>query len=235
MLYAQYVSGKERALMAWTLFNWGSRGLHYNAGNGVYVAQVLIPRAMQINLRGFDTYGNELLHVFGAVVASGAVGFSDCDAVAIAVANWASTSGGLKELIPTTFEIVDATVTARDVLNGPQATRIVGAVGTRAGDAAPGSVTLALKKAGEIAARWARGRFYTWPMVTTDYLENAFIGTYVAEAIASYNTLRTDLDAAGYPLVVLSNSHASAEPIQVILAVDSLVDCQRRRLSGRGS
>jgi hypothetical protein len=190
---------------------------------------------VQINLRGEDTTGNELMHVFGAAVAVGPVTLTDTDAIAGIVANWASTAGGILELIPTTFNILDVVCTARDVIEGPQTTLPIGVPGTRAGDPAPGSITLALKKAGVVAARWARGRFFAWPPTVDDYAENLFTSGYVSDALGAYNNLLGELDGGGYPLVVLSNSHAQIAPVSVIVAVDTLVDCQRRRLQGRGA
>lgn len=218
--------------MAWRAFNWGSRGPHWDAGNGVYVAQVLIPNGIQVNLQGNDTTGNELLHVFGAFSETSPITYDDCLAVANAVASWATSS--LKPLIPTTFAIRQVIATARDVLEGPQAQVGIAIAGTRSGDPNPGNVTLALKKAGVVAARWAKGRFFMWPATTDDIIENRFQTGYVVDAISAYDTLRTALAGAGYPMVILSNSHARTSPVSVVTAVDTNVDSQRRRLNGRG-
>lgn len=199
------------------------------------MAQVLIPRGIQINLRGEDDQGNELLHVFGAAVESGPVTYDDCSGVAGIVGNWAITSGGLKELIPTSFSILEVVATARDVVEGPQATLPVFSNGTKTADRLPGNSTLALKKAGIIAARWARGRFYAWPATVDDVTGNRFVGGYVTAAKDAYNHLLTAMEGGGWPMVILSNSHAQIALVSVITTVDDNVDSQRRRLNGRGA
>src|SRR5689334_7522614 len=141
--------------MAWRPFNWGSRGPYFDTGGGIYVAQVLIPQAVQINLRGSTQTGNELMHVFGAITPASPVTYDDCLAVATAVASWASVTGGIRGIIPNVTQVNDVVVTARDVVEGPQATLPINTLGTRSGDPAPGSITFALKKAGNRAARWA--------------------------------------------------------------------------------
>lgn len=223
--------------MAWRLFNWGSRGPHYDAGLGVYVATILIPQAAQISLFGHTQDGALLMHSFHVRAPHTPVTLSDVTDIAGNVASWAATAPGLKSLVNELVSIDRVVVTAIDVLEGPQHEIGINVGGTRTGNPTPNEVCLALKKAGVNRGRSRRGRFYTWPMVTSDISTtngNSFGGTYRSECLTVYNALLTDLTGGGSPLCIASFRHGVLYDVNAIISTDELVDHQDRRAGGRG-
>lgn len=227
--------------MAWTLFNWGARGPHYDTGNGVYVATVLIPHCVQVNIKGSLGTGEELLHVFHCSTTDAEPSSGDTDAIAGIVNTWATANWG-PELVRSSDTIDQIVATSRAVLNGPQSTIGVGVHGGRDGAdgaiALPASVTVALKKSTGLAGRSNRGRFYAWPMWSSDLdptFTNILNSAYALLVVEKYTDLLTNLASGGYPMGVASTVNATIRPVTSIVLVDTVVDNQRRRLPGRGA
>lgn len=224
--------------MAWRLFHWGTRGFTYDTGGGVYVAFIPIPNCIQINLKGEDATGNELLHVFDVIKSGAPPVLSDCLLAANTVAAWWTST--FKAFTRTDLTANEVIATSRAVVNGPQATVIINQQGTRAGDTQPlpNAITVAVKKDAGQAGRSYRGRFYIWPFYYGD-LDAAFPNlinpTFAGNIITAYDALTTALTAAGVPLGVASNVLGQINPITGLSLVDTTVDVQRRRLPGRGA
>lgn len=223
--------------MAWSLFNWGSRGPHYDAGLGVYVATVLIPQAAQVSVFGHTEDGALLMHSFHVRAPHTPVTLTDVTDIAGNVASWCATPPGLQSLCHELVHIDRVVATAIDVVNGPQAEEPVGIAGNRAGVPMPSEVCLALKKSGINRGRSFRGRFYTWPMVQADIdpvHPNQFLGAYITNALTVYRALLTDLTSGGSPLCIASFRHGALYDVHNIVITDELVDHQDRRAGGRG-
>lgn len=115
--------------------------------------------------------------------------------------------------------------------------------GLQGGSALPGNATWCLKKATLSSGRSHRGRWYYVG------LTSAFFGTTAdnisalaaANVLATLNSLIAALAAGGHTMVVVSYvSNKTCRPIGIttpvtqFVAVDNLIDSQRRRLAGRG-
>lgn len=224
--------------MTWRAFNWGSRGPTYDAGGGVYVATILIPHCVQVNLRGSDEEGDELLHIFDVISPNVLPTLSDCFLINASVQAW--INGSFKPFVRSVDNILEVIATSRAEINGPQSTLSVGLTGGRSpgGTPLPSGTTFAVKKSGVRAGRSYRGRFYMWPMWSID-LEpldgNRVTSTYLTLAVTTFEALRSQLVTNSFTLGVASNVLATISPVASIDAVDYRVDSQRRRLSGRGA
>lgn len=200
------------------------------------MAHTLIPFGVQINLQGAYPDGQELMHVFGAQVTHAPITHADCENIGNVVSSWAAAS--LVTLLNPLIVITQLTVTARDLVNGAQDSRALGVIGTDSpGNILPPSTTLALKKVTGVRGRRNRGRFFVWPANQSHQDSthpSLFKPAYVAQAISVYLNLMSDLDTAGTPLSILSETDAAAKPVLNIVAVDYAMDSQRRRDLGRG-
>jgi hypothetical protein len=202
------------------------------------VAFIPIANCIQVNLKGEDATGDELLHVFDVIKSGAPPVFSDCVLAANTVAAWWTSN--FKAATRTDIRANEVIATSRAVVNGPQATVIINELGTRAGDAQPlpNAITLAIKKDSQQAGRSFRGRFYIWPFYYGD-LDPVFVNivtsSFATSIVATYTALATALTAAGQPLGVASNVLGAINPISGLSLVDINVDVQRRRLPGRGA
>lgn len=218
---------------AWEEFNWGSRGLQYKVG-GVIVAHHFWPNTMQVNVYGHDERNGMLLNVFH-VIAPGTVTGTDTDAVAAAVCSW--VGGEYKNTWALNISSDRVVVTDVSVIDSVQSEVTCNNSGTLIGNTLPSQNTLAVKKSTGFSGRANRGDWYVWP-ATEQQLElldgNLFQQSYVDDCVARLESLRTDLAAAGYTLVVASQANGTTTEVKHFVATDRLVDSQNRRGGGRG-
>jgi len=217
----------------WELFNWGSRGAAYKVG-GVIVADFFWEKTMQVNVYGHDESNGLLLNVFH-VTADVAIDRSVCLAVAEIVKAWMQLE--YKACWAENISSDRVVVTDVSQVDGFQAELAANASGTLIGAAVSSSVTLAVKKSTGRSGRANRGDWYTWPC-TLSQLEpldsNLFLESHRDNCVARLETLRGDLLAGGFALVVASEATGHTRPVENFVATDRAVDSQRRRLKGRG-
>lgn len=223
--------------MAWTLFNWGSRGPTWDTGGGVYVAFIPIPNCVQVNLKGHDEDGNELLHVFDVIKSGAPPVYSDCLNIALAVKGWVNTD--FKTYLRDDTHVDQIVATSRAEVNGPQATVGLLVTGVRATvNPLPSEVTVALKKSSLRAGRSYRGRFFAWPFMEADLQSpdaNQVTTEFAALVAGVYSNLIDAMHTGGWELGVASNVLAQVNPVESITMVDLTIDRQGRRSSGRGA
>lgn len=89
--------------------------------------------------------------------------------------------------------------------------------------------------------RSSRGRFYVPGIPNSQHVDSRLSGAWVANVVAAFSTLLFALTSVGAELVVVSRySEGEERPtpvkyvVQSAIAVDNIVDSQRRRLPGRG-
>jgi len=222
--------------MAWRLFNWGSRGLHYETLPGVYVAAIYIPRCIQGTLFAENTgTGQQLLNVFDFEAPATPVTAADCQAVDNILVTW--WVNAYRALCGNTIRARRAVAVGRDQVEAATWEIAMSTDGTRGAAVNPTEVTLCLKFAGNNIGRNRRGRHYAFPGVATDLVSGGvdrFTNVYVSAATSVFASLVTDATAAGYPLRVASNVRQALYPVSHVVAVDDLIDSMRRRSSGRG-
>jgi len=228
--------------MAWRLFNWGSRGPTWETDvTGVYVATILIPHCVQVNIMGHTDTGEQLITALDVFTDNAVPTITDVGNAANNTANWVND-----HFIPdlaTDKQTVDQVIaTSRAVVDGPQATAAIGAMGGRTPATGqtylPNNVTIALKKSSQRAGRSYKGRLYAWPFLTSDLdltNKNQISPDFALTLFSVYGALNTALTGDGLTLGVASNVLAACTaPIDFIL-VDRTIDSQRRRLPGRGA
>lgn len=116
-------------------------------------------------------------------------------------------------------------------------------IGAQSGQQFPPSATFAVKLSSGLTGRSSRGRLFV-PGLTAAMSPQPCTFLYAANAngiVAALNTLKGNLAAGGHTLCITSYSHDKAwRATAVNYAVtgisysDLSVDCQRRRLAGRG-
>src|SRR6185295_7117835 len=142
--------------MAWRLFNWGSRGAHWEALPGVYVAAIYIPKCIQGTLFAENTgTGQQMLHVFDFEAPATPVTAADCQAVDNILITWWVNS--YRHMCANTVRARRAVAVGRDQVEAATWEIAMSTDGDRGATALPTEVTLCLKFAGNNIGRNRRG------------------------------------------------------------------------------
>src|SRR5689334_14688871 len=148
--------------VSWVLFQWGSRGLYYDTGLGVYVAHEFIDHGIQVTVFGHGEDAEELLHTFHVSATAVLPDSTDCLAVANAVHGWViDASDGLNKLCHTGVEFDRVVAQSIAEFEGPFAELVIGSSGTRTGDHMPSLLCMNVKKSSDHGGRSRRGYFAT--------------------------------------------------------------------------
>lgn len=224
--------------MAWTLFQWGSRGLYYDTGLGVYVAHIFIPHAIQITLFGLDGRNDELLHTFHVSTVDPLPSGADCALAATTVHDW--VTGGVSpfvHILGDTITVVRVVAQSIAEFEGPYAEVAIGEVGDRGNPASPSVLTLNVKKHGDTTGRSHRGYFATWPTAITDIDiadTNLWTTGYVDKVLATYGDLMGSLGARSLPLAIASRARGELEEVTGLSVVTRAIRNRHTRASGIG-
>lgn len=221
--------------MAWSLFQWGSRGLWYKTDFvGIYAMHIFIPDAVRIVVRGQGTAGQELMHTFHAKNPAGAPDYAFCLSTANIVSQWVTNF--YRHFWASGIHLNDVTVTGCDTAPASQAQVSNNVAGDRAGISLPSSITCRLKFGTNTSGRRHLGGASVWPANENDYLdEDRFQPAYMSAIISTFNQLLFLMNAGGSPLAIASYAAGQAYPILRVLAVDDIVDSRRRRTNTRGA
>lgn len=224
------------ALPPWTLFQWGSRGLHYTTGiPEIYVAHIFIANGIRAVLRGHASEGQELLHVFYARAANAHPDYADCLAVNSAITDWWNSQ--YRNMANTGVEMTDVTSTGTDAAPAAQANTIIGTLGSRLGVFISPGNTLAIKATTHVSGRRNRGGKRPFPAVINDLQspgEDRYTDAYRNAVVGVFNNLVAAMGSAGYPLCFASYADVAMKQIASFVAVDDYMDGMSRRLLGRG-
>jgi len=222
--------------MAWRLFRWGSRGEWYETDfPGVFaMAHIFIPDGVRVVIQGSGLYSQELINVIGVQVPGGGPpAVADCAAIALTVRQWWENT--YKNMVPATTFVNQITATSMAVAPGPQAQQVSTTVGSRAGTQVSDTVTLCLKLGTNLTGRRNRGRFFSWPAVLTDLqTPDIFTAGYANAMIQVLGDLGARLATAGYVWAIASPTDAAMKPIVRVVAVDRVIDTQKRRKTTAG-
>lgn len=115
-------------------------------------------------------------------------------------------------------------------------------VGGSSTDALPFNCAMCISFRTDHRGRSGRGRNYVAGLTEADQIASVITSTRVSAAVAAYTTLKgAGTFTPGLEWVVVSRfsggvprAQALVQPITTVLAVDSIIDSQRRRLPGRG-
>lgn len=221
-------------MMAWDPFQWGSRGLWYTTPEeGIYVAHEFIPNGIRVVLEGTDTTAQHMLHVFNVRGPNAAPDYADCLAAATAVASWWDTQ--YRNMVTSLIAGRRVVATGLNAVPAAQATVLLTTVGNRGATPLPASVSCGLKWYTHSSGRRHYGRVFAWPMSQNDANGDLFTPAYMGAIIGVMNNLLLSLNTAGYPLVIFSRTDLALYNVSGVVAIDSVVDSRRRRLTGRGS
>jgi len=118
-----------------------------------------------------------------------------------------------------------------------------GLVGTNLGQAAPNQNTICVSLRSGAAGRSARGRLYWMGLTEEQYNGNVMDAPDLTAIVGAVDNLRAQLIAGGYHWMIVSYIHNNAPrvggpvyfDILSVLAVDNVLDSQRRRMPGHGT
>lgn len=226
---------EEATIMAWELFNWGSRGPWYKTGvDGIYMAHIFIPNGVRVVLRGQGTSGQELLHTFHALNPAGTPDYAFCLGAATTVSQWVTNF--YRHFWASGIACRDVTATGMDTVPAAQAQVSNTIAGDRIGISLPSQTSLRLKFGTNTSGRRHEGGASLWPANENDYLdEDRYTTAYVNAAIATFTQLVALMNTNGSPLSIGSLADAKVYPILRVVAIDDIMDSRRRRTNTRGA
>lgn len=192
----------------------------------------------QVELR-FVQEGQQVENVFH-VRQLGPFDVAALTAAAQAFATWWTTS--MDTYVASAVSLNEIVARGMESVTDPAISFVTGlpAIGASASGGLPNNVTAAVKWTTALAGRSYRGRTYHVGLTEAQVGGSTIDATVRTNLQGVYNTLITDLDAAGFTLVVASRISGGVERLAgvgtTILAavLDSTTDSQRRRLPGRG-
>lgn len=221
--------------MAWRLFQWGARGLWYETDVlGVYMAHIFVVDGVRVVIQAIGGELTEYLNVMHVQVPGGVpASFGDVTAIAGVFLAW--YNGQYRNMFPSSLTGTQIVATGMASAPAPQALATGLLAGTRTGTQLPGDATLCVKLATHLSGRRHRGRFYAWPAVQSDLqTASGYTLAYANALLGVLGNLGAALTTAGYALAVASLTDGQMYPVTAFVAVDRIMDAQRRRLPGRG-
>lgn len=152
---------------------------------------------------------------------------------------WTSFLKGALNQGTTLREILATDMTAQ---GAPQYRQVVNQAGTNVGGVVPLNSAIVVSHRTAKRGRSYRGRTYIsgWP-VTQLQTANTLVGSTATAFANGFASLRTTLDGHGFDQIIATKQHngavvSPAEVNEVIASiVDTALDSQRRRLTGRGT
>lgn len=199
------------------------------------MAHVLIPGGMRVVLQARDVTEGELINVFHVKALESSISYADCLSVANTFKDF--WDNYYRHLCSDQIHGTQVVVTGTDTVPAAQASVGLTTTGDRVGTGLTTSITLAIKGVTHIAGRRYRGRNYLFPAVQPDLQPlnpDVFNPGYVNAAVGVFNNLIANLSITNYALGVGSYTDGAIRPYTSYVAVDDLVDAQRRRLQLRG-
>lgn len=167
---------------------------------------------------------------------------SEREALNTALATWFTSTG--RDMISSANALTQITTVNQEAANAPSSVLVVSpAIGGNNASTSfvPTSATCCATLRTALRGRSYRGRMYLAGPGSSGLLDNIHLtSTYIATVIAALGSLKTAIDALGAVWVIVSHFASNAAranglktPVSAI-AVDNLIDNQRRRLGGRG-
>lgn len=106
--------------------------------------------------------------------------------------------------------------------------------GGEANPGLPGNVSFCISLRTALAGRSTRGRKYIVGLPETAVTGNTYDADHIAAHLVAFANLLDALSFVGAPLAVFSKTIPALTTVVTAVAVDNVVDSQRRRLTGRG-
>lgn len=172
---------------------------------------------------------------------SSAFGTADLEALGDAIIDWWTTN--LSGVVSSQYQLREVYVTDLTTDTSAAVTRVPDpdVFGTVGGEIMPLNVSWALSFRTAFRGRSFRGRNYFCGFVTDQISSNTVNNDTVIAIKNAYLALFATATDAGVTWVIASRFHNKAPrtagvtaPVIAIVAVDNVVDSQRRRLPGRG-
>jgi hypothetical protein len=118
-----------------------------------------------------------------------------------------------------------------------------GTIGTQAGQPGPNQNTICVSLRSGAAGRSARGRLYWLGLSEEQYTGNLIDASDLTAIVGAVDNLRAQLIAGGYHIMIVSYIHNGVPrpggpvyfDVLSVLAVDNVIDSQRRRMPGHGT
>lgn len=203
------------------------------------MAFVPVPNGIQLCFL-FTTDSQEWQFCLTLRKSAGAPTSTDLEDVAVTGGSWWTNT--LRNLIAPAATLVEVVATDLTSQGAPQHRLSMGTTGNAATGSPPLNAAAVVSHRTAKRGRSYRGRSYlsAFPLGQTTSA-NLLNGTYASNLASAFSTLAGTLDVSGFDHVVASKQHngvatSPAEANEVInYVVDTLIDSQRRRLTGRGS
>lgn len=199
------------------------------------------PQIVRVEVRALYL-GQHIENVFD-IDALTAVGPGEIDDITNLVSVWAQAE--YWPLLPNTCQLTEVVGTDMGDENGGTHTIIPEGtvVGGRSGDPMPNETSFCVSLRTGSRGRSARGRKFVLGILKDDTDANSLIGTLPADFVAAFQTLVTTMTTNGFAWVIVSYIHDNAPrvggpvyfPVTTCVAVDNLLDSQRRRKPGNGT
>jgi len=182
--------------------------------------------------------GQPIMNRFHVKVGATNPSAAECNAVAVAVANW--WAGNVQDLVGDQLSLREVHAQSLAEVNGPQATFSTGlpAAGALTSPTLPGNVAFCVSLRSGLTGRSARGRWYWGGLTESQVSQNQVDGGTATSIVAAIDNLISTIEGiAALPVIVSYYSGGIVRPggpvyfvITDALAVDTTVDSQRGRL-----
>jgi len=202
---------------------------------------VAAPQIVRVNLRALFA-GSIVENVFD-VDALTAVSAGEVDDITNLVSVWAQTT--YFPILPAAIQLQEVTGTDMGEENGLTHTIVPEGVvtGGQSGDVMPNETTFCVSLRSGNTGRSARGRKYVLGLRKSECTGNTLEAASVVAFVSAFQDLVEALATNGFAWVVVSRVTNNAPrvggpvyfPITTCVAVDNLLDSQRRRKPGNGS
>ncbi len=205
------------------------------------MAFVPVPNCILIEIRGRKA--GQLVENRFYVSVGHVPTFSDFQALALIV--FTRLRSDWLPFLPLDFTLTEVFFRSMETANSQQISvaAAVTDVGGHIGAPAANQNTICISLRSASAGRSARGRLYWLGLSEDQYTTNTMNAGELASIVEAVRLLRTDLATAQMPWVIVSFvANGVPRPggpiifsVETVIAVDDVVDSQRRRMPGHGS
>jgi len=196
------------------------------------MAHVFIPGWIECTLEATGPGGQQWLHKISFRSGNASPDYSDCLTVAQTVAGWWSSN--YRNMVTSGITARRAVATAGDAMPSAQATVFIGTPGLRAGVQAPSEVSAAMLFFTHLNGRRNHGGPRSWSPTNSDINGDHFTAAYMTAIVGVWQNLINAANTAGFPVVVASRTDVQLKTIAGVVAIDDVIDSERRRTINRG-
>lgn len=196
------------------------------------MAHVFIPGWIEATLEATGPSGQQWLHKIGFRSPNASPDYSDCLTVAQTVATWWNSN--YRNMVSSQVVGRRVVATAGDAMPSAQATVLLTLAGNRTGVQAPSEISAAMAFFTHLNGRRNHGGPRSWAPVTADLNGDHFNSAYMGAIVGVWQNLINAANTAGFPVVIASRTDSQLKTVAGVIAIDDIVDSERRRTINRG-